>query len=52
LDGPTAVSEQTFYRWRSECGSLKVDQVKRLKELEAESQRLRKTVADLTLERS
>jgi len=45
------VSEQTFYRWRTEYGSLKLDQVRRMKELEAENQRLRKAVADLTLEK-
>ena len=42
------VSEQSFYRWRSEYGGLKIDQAKRLKELERENARLRKAVADLT----
>ena len=46
-----AVSEQTYYRWRSEYGGLKLDQVKRLKQLEQENGRLRKAVADLTLEK-
>ena len=45
------VTEQTFYRWRAEFGGLKLDQVKRLKQLEAENGRLRKAVADLTLEK-
>jgi transposase len=47
----TGVTEQTFYRWRAEFGGLKLDQVKRLKQLEAETARLRKAVADLTLEK-
>ncbi len=46
-----AVSEQTYYRWRKEFGGLKGDQVKRLKELEKENDRLRKAVSDLTLEK-
>ena len=45
------VTEQTFYRWRAEFGGLKLDQVKRLKQLEAENACLRKAVADLTLEK-
>ena len=45
------VSEVTYYRWRREFGGLKADQVKRLKELEAENARLRKAVADLTLDK-
>ena len=45
------VTEATFYRWRAEYGGLKLDQVKRLKLLEAENARLRKAVADLTLEK-
>ena len=44
-------SEQSYYRWRREYGGLKVDQAKRLKELEKENQRLRKAVSDLTLEK-
>ena len=44
------VTEQTFYRWRSEYGGLKMDQVKRLKQLERENSRLRRAVADLTLD--
>lgn len=46
-----AVTEVTYYRWRKEFGGLKVDQVKRLKDLETENQRLRKAVADLTLDK-
>ena len=45
------VSEQTNYRWRKEYGGLKVDQAKRLKDLEAENARLRRAVADLTLDK-
>ena len=45
------VMEVTYYRWRTEYGGLKGDQVKRLKELEAENQRLRRAVSDLTLEK-
>jgi hypothetical protein len=46
-----AVREATYFRWRAEFGGLKLDQVKRLKELEREKARLRKAVADLTLEK-
>jgi putative transposase len=46
-----AVTEVTYYRWRQEYGGLKGDQVKRLKELEAENMRLRRAVSDLTLEK-
>ena len=45
------VTEVTSYRWRQEFGGLKTSQVKRLKELETENQRLRKAVADLTLDK-
>ncbi|MFC5483393.1 IS3 family transposase [Microvirga aerilata] len=45
------VTEVTYYRWRSEYGGLKSDQVKRLKELEAENARLRRAVSDLTLDK-
>jgi putative transposase len=45
------VTEVTYYRWRQEYGGLKSDQVKRLKDLEAENARLRKAVSDLTLEK-
>lgn len=45
------VTEMTYYRWRQEYGGLKSDQVRRMKELELENQRLRKAVADLTLDK-
>lgn len=45
------VTEPTYYRCRMEFGGLKLDQVKRLKELERENARLRKAVSDLTLEK-
>jgi transposase-like protein len=44
------VTEQTYYRWRKEYGGLKVEQAKRLRELEKENARLRKAVTDLTLD--
>ena len=45
------VTEQSYYRWRNEYGGLKLDQVKRLKALEAENARLRRAVSDLTLDK-
>ena len=45
------VTEQTYYRWRNEYGGLKVDQARRLKDLERENARLRKAVSDLTLDK-
>jgi transposase-like protein len=45
------VTEPSYYRWRTEFGGLKLDQVRRLKELERENARLRKAVSDLTLEK-
>ena len=45
------VTEVSYYRWRREFGSLKSDQVKRMKELEAENARLRRAVGDLTLDK-
>ena len=45
------VAEVTYYRWRQEFGGLKTDQVKRMKELEAENARLRRAVSDLTLDK-
>ena len=45
------VSEQSYYRWRKEYGGLKMDQARRLKELERENTRLRRAVSDLTLEK-
>jgi len=44
------VSEQTYYRWRKEYGGMRIDQAKRLKELEQENTRLKKLVADLSLD--
>ena len=44
------VTEQTFYRWRSEFGGLRIDQARRLKRLESENGRLKRAVADLTLD--
>ncbi len=44
------INETTYYRWRAEYGGMKVSQAKRLKELERENARLRKAVADLTLD--
>jgi putative transposase len=44
------VTEQTYYRWRKEYGGMKIDQAKRLKEVEKENTRLRKLVADLSLD--
>ena len=45
------VTQFTYYRWRKEFGGLRGDQVKRLKDLEKENDRLRKAVSDLTLEK-
>jgi transposase-like protein len=45
------VTEQTYYRWRKEYGGIKVDQAKRLKELEAENARLKRAVAALTVDK-
>jgi putative transposase len=44
------VTEQTYYRWRREYGGMRVEQAKRLKELERENSRLKKLVADLSLD--
>jgi putative transposase len=46
------VTEQTYYRWRKEYGGMRVEQAKRLKELEKENVRLKKLVADLSLDNS
>lgn len=45
------VTVQTYYRWRKEYGGMNRDQLKRLKELESENQRLRRAVSDLTLDK-
>ena len=42
------VTEQTYYRWRKEYGGMRIDQAKRLKEIEKENARLKKLVADLS----
>jgi len=44
------VTEQTYYRWRREYGGMRIDQARRLKELEKENSRLKKLVADLSLD--
>jgi transposase-like protein len=45
------ISEQTYYRWRKEFGGLKVDQARQLKDLEKENARLKRAVANLTLDK-
>ncbi len=44
------ITEQTYYRWRREYGGMRVEQAKRLKELEKENTQLKKLVADITLD--
>jgi transposase-like protein len=46
-----AISEQSYFRWRKEYGGLQIEQAKRLKDLERENARLRRLVADLSLEK-
>jgi len=46
------ITEQTYYRWRKEYGGMRVEQAKKLKELEKENIRLKKLVADLSLDNS
>jgi len=46
------ITTQSYYRWRKEYGGIKVDQAKRLKELEQENSRLKRLVADLSLDNS
>jgi transposase-like protein len=46
-----SITEQTYDRWRNEYGGLKVDQAKRLKELERENSRLKRAVAELTVDK-
>jgi putative transposase len=46
-----SITEQTYYRWRREYGGMKVTQARRLKDLEKENTRLKKAVADLTLDK-
>ena len=45
------ITDPTYYRWRQEYGGLKLDQAKRLKDLERENARLKRAVADLTLDK-
>ena len=45
------ITEQTYYRWRKEYGGLKVDQARRLKELEQENAKLKRLVSELSLEK-
>ena len=45
------VTEQTYFRWRKSHGGLRIDQAKRLRELEAENSRLKRAVADLTVDK-
>ncbi len=44
------ITQQTYYRWRKEYGGLRIEQAKRLKELEKENSRLKKLVADISLD--
>lgn len=46
------VTEQTYYRWRKGYGGLRTDQARRLRELEKENQRLKRVVADVTLDKA
>jgi transposase-like protein len=46
------IAEQTYYRWRKEFGGMRIEQAKRLKELELENSRLKKLVADLSLDKA
>ena len=46
-----SVTQQTYHRWRKQYGGMNHDQLKRLKELETENQRLRRAVSDLTLDK-
>mgnify|MGYP003536905927 CR=1 FL=1 len=45
------ISDQSYYKWRREYGGLRMDQAKRLKELERENERLKKAVSELTLDK-
>jgi transposase-like protein len=44
------ISDATYYKWRKEYGGLRIDQARRLKELEQENSKLRKVIADLTID--
>ena len=50
IPGTAGVSEATFHRWRAKYGGLEIDDAKRLRQLEAENVRLKKLVAELTLD--
>jgi putative transposase len=50
--GQVGIAEQTLYRWRKEYGGLKIDQARRMKDLERENTRLKKLVADLALDKA
>lgn len=45
------ISEQTYYRWRKEYGGMKIDQARQLKELQKENARLKRAVANLTVDK-
>ena len=47
-----SIAEHTYYRWRREYGGLRIDQAKRLKELERENTKLKRLVADLSLDKA
>ncbi len=47
-----AISEQTYYRWRKQYGGLKISQARRMKDIKRENTRLKKAVADLTLDKA
>jgi hypothetical protein len=51
-DGPLGVSEQTFYRWKKKYSGLEIDQVRQLKQMAEENTRLKRIVADLTLDKA
>jgi hypothetical protein len=51
MQSALSVSSVTYYRWRREFGGLKSDQVRQMKDLETENARLRKAIADLTLDK-
>ena len=48
---PICITEQTYYRWRKQYGGMGTDQLKELKRLQKENERLRKAVSDLTLDK-
>jgi len=46
-----SISEQTYYRWRKQYGGMKISQAKRMKDIERENTRLKRAIADLTLDK-